>query len=77
MSEWKSIKTAPMDGTSILGLWLPRKGTHQTISGMNYGITAYNAESKHWYDTSEADNEDYEWAAPDFWMPLPEPPVST
>ncbi len=52
MSKWKSINTAPMDGTSILGLWLPRKGTHQTISGMNYGITAYNAESKHWYDTS-------------------------
>lgn len=25
---------------------------------MNYGITAYNAESKRWYDTSEADNED-------------------
>lgn len=77
MSEWKSIKTAPKDGTAVLGLWLPSKGAHPIPNGTNYGITAYNPDAKHWYDASEADNEDDDWAEPDFWMPLPGLPVST
>lgn len=70
MSEWQSIETAPKDGTNIL------------ICG--FGDSGYFVADVKWNEREGEfclfDPEDDEYTAPtykpEYWMPLPPPPLT-
>lgn len=59
---WQPIKTAPKDGTSILGHW----------AGGQYdcSIQVVKWHKECWWEP----NEDFPRSNPTHWMPLPDPP---
>lgn len=76
--EWQNIDTAPKDGTSILLariaptdaieiLDLPPKPAHVWWAVYGFWSDRWN----NWNDGSEPAG----LAAPNYWMPLPEPPI--
>lgn len=68
--EWQPIETAPRDGTAVLAFWNPLKGGDQTPC---YGVV--RCTDGRWHYDDEYDDED--WATPSYWMPLPDPPVTS
>lgn len=60
-NEWKSIESAPKDGTVILVL----RG--KTILPVHWELGCWMGEGKMGMPISEA-------TPPEFWMPLPDPP---
>ncbi len=68
--DWKSIEAAPMDGTSIIGIW--DDGCH-----WQYRIVYYNDRVTE-YVWSSVDNQlnMYPLDLFEYWMPLPLPPIS-
>lgn len=72
MSEWKSIKTAPKDGTYIL-LGGCKNGPPVQIG--HWGAGRYNRSKKE-YERDWAHGPNVV-SGPTHWMPLPKPPKST
>jgi len=68
MSNWRTMKTAPKDGTPILGY----DGYNMTTV---FYWHPYNRPGDGWWSLVEAGAyaEDSEWT-PTHWMPLPPPP---
>ena len=64
MPKWKSIETAPKDGTPILGY---QRGWF--INGGEINITTWNPIWGTWQIPSS------DWR-PTHWMPLPDPPTA-
>lgn len=62
MSDWRSIETAPKDGTPILVYY--DSGNIELIEG---------SDSYDWQPYEHSPLCD----TPQFWMPLPDPPLST
>lgn len=62
MSEWRTIDSAPKDGTSILC----------TAKGWGCAVLFWNASNEAWDDGDFKSHEDW----PTHWMPLPAPPVT-
>ena len=61
--EWLPIESAPRDGTEILGYWSLGHGSH--------GCTKFL--KGEWVNPEDCDDE---YCAPDFWQPLPAPPLT-
>ncbi len=77
VANWKTIETAPLDGTEVLA-W---DGHAITIVSYRYDDNDYNEEfGKLWLDNSY-DDFSYGLAAcvyePTHWMKLPKPPTPT
>ena len=70
MTEWKTIDSAPRDGTRILafGGGLDR----MEIVSYNINVGARDAE---YLTLDDADNEAQGYNRPTHWRPLPEPPA--
>lgn len=62
MNGWQPIKTAPRDGTPILGFV-----SDKWIEGMCWAHEA-------WHYLSDGDEIPFGLSQPRYWMPLPEPP---
>lgn len=62
--EWQPIKTAPKDGTKVLGFW-----NSKHIEGNQYGVIRF--EDGAW---KEYEYEDDFIIEPTHWQKLPEPP---
>lgn len=64
--RWRDTKvTVPCDGDNVLGYW----ASNQSGPGFDCDVVHYYG--GHWHEPS--DDED-DFRAPDFWMPLPEMP---
>ena len=61
--EWLPIESAPRDGTEILAYWSLGHGSH--------GCTKFL--KGEWVNPEDCDDE---YCAPDFWQPLPAPPLT-
>lgn len=75
MSEWKTIDTAPQDGTPILG-WSADFGARQTASRTYTPGSPGHAQGRtdRWWDwVEEYANTAHRWH-PTHWQPLPSPP---
>jgi hypothetical protein len=66
MKEWKSIESAPNDGTPILGFWMD--GDYVGV-GKSYAVTAFRD-----FEWISLDADDVVFNPPTHWMSLPEPP---
>ena len=72
MSEWQPIKTAPKDGTRILGFGMMGLDDKPGI-----GTVAWDNDWKRWFcSPNEASEYIPESCKVSHWMPLPEPPKS-
>jgi hypothetical protein len=75
MGEWRSIETAPKDGTRFLAFY-PAFGGIEVIRRHDPGGAARNP--KHhfecWVRSGAAGDGGHLGAEPTHWMPLPEPP---
>jgi Protein of unknown function (DUF551) len=73
MREWRTIDTAPRDGTEVLALGAGRYGSWVIC-------TAHYDMGQWWTDASEC-NDANRYFPPEFypthWMPLPEPPATS
>lgn len=64
--RWRDTKvTVPCDGDNVLGYWAPNQ------SGPGFDCDVVHYYGGHWH---EPDNDEDDFRAPDFWMPLPEAP---
>jgi hypothetical protein len=73
MSEWRTIKTAPKDGTRILACWAEGDG-HTIIEWFSYNMWVLgDMDSGSWCQRALGLGSDtgYEDAAFSHWMPLP------
>jgi hypothetical protein len=77
MSRWQSIKTAPKDGTKIIGFWPSFREGHQieityfvNTEHRDYGKTTFTAQ--YWFTSVMQFGGEH--PAPSHWMPLPKPP---
>lgn len=68
MSEWKSIESAPKDGTSILVAW-KKSGNMMVVSWEN------DSEITEDYNWADHEGDCYHKDAFSHWMTLPEPPT--
>jgi hypothetical protein len=71
--EWRSIETAPKDGTHILSKVLREgymNGNNQTPPVVVHWFEGSGIEPDGWY----ASNHGSQLVTPDVWMPLPPPP---
>lgn len=64
--RWRDTKvTVPCDGDNVLGYWVP------SAPGGNFDCDVVHYYSGRWH---EPDNDEDDYRAPDFWMPLPKFP---
>ena len=66
MAEWRTIKTAPRDGTAILAFW----GNDTRCDYRSFGVTLFEE-----FEWRNPDNTDDTYGEPTHWMPLPPPPT--
>lgn len=69
VTEWQPIKTAPLDGTHILAIFIPEMGADQTV--IRYDSSGDFGSAYCWKITSD---EVYRFDSFSHWMSLPEPP---
>jgi hypothetical protein len=79
MSEWHPIKTAPKDGTLILGYGEPLDS-----GAPRFGLVAWVAAVTEWWEQTSPTTKELRveegghWdgdVIPDYWMLLPDPPT--
>lgn len=70
MSEWQPIETAPKDGTGILVSFFNFNGLHSFIA-----LAWYSESEEGWRAMSEHGYGPMDTVEPNFWMPLPAPPI--
>lgn len=73
MSDWKLIKTAPQDGTTIVATWLDTWADTGTRSQNVHIEAMYWSEDSWWYSY----DGDGPARPPTHWMPLPQSPQVT
>lgn len=77
MSEWQPIETAPKDGSYVdLYSFGPLEETHCAYLYGRVPQSAWNASRRRWEHKSPW-GEVCVVASPSYWMPHPDPPVST
>ena len=64
MSEWKTIDTAPRDGTEVLGAW-------------RFMLGDWCFQIVKWHQGAWVVTWDFDEVEPTHWMPLPKPPEDT
>ncbi|KAA5921329.1 DUF551 domain-containing protein [Achromobacter xylosoxidans] len=67
MGKWKTMESAPWDGTAVLAFWPPTRGSK--VTERSYGVTKYR--NGGWVNVDDC-GESY--SEPTHWMPLPAPP---
>lgn len=76
MSEWKTIDSAPKDGTVVL-LFCPKSWDSEGVR-VGWWCTSpaeHNFDDSGWYDDESASHDVSDlYGEPTHWMPLPEPP---
>jgi hypothetical protein len=68
MSDWRAMKSAPRDGTAILGYFGMTAGDEPPDMGVTRCVGGQ------WFS---ADANGDQWDEPTHWMPLPAPPSGT
>ncbi len=72
MSEWQLIKTAPLDGTSVL-VYCPDVIEPKVVIAQ-YLIFDGDPDGGQWWDLWNEEADSLDSTPPTHWMPLPEPP---
>jgi len=67
VSDWQPIRTAPKDGTLVIGYW-------PSVTGYECDITTVSFIDGEWRNPDDYEDE---WQSPAHWMPLPDPPAPT
>lgn len=67
MSDWRTIDSAPKDGTRLWLFWPDAcEDDRQTVGWWRTGV-----HGDYWMDHADSEREN-----PTHWMPLPEPPAT-